>query len=94
MHFLSTGTIDEPSGSLRRSLSTEWGHASRFTSRVNSSPRQRPALHWNTEDLIEDALSVDDQENAAQESLLGVPSEPLPSPKPGGIDEVEHIFGA
>lgn len=76
--------------------------------RVNSSPSgTRPTLHWDMEDLVEDALSTE-QEDASvrpQDATLspskhhdptlgGIPDVPLPSPRPGGIDEVEHIFGA
>ncbi|WFD44086.1 Factor arrest protein 11 [Malassezia psittaci] len=72
--------------------------------RVNSSPAQlHPKLHWNMEDLVEDALSTEqgDAKDTAspknpQETTAtpSIPDSPLPSPKPGGIDEVEHIFGA
>ncbi|WFC99531.1 Factor arrest protein 11 [Malassezia yamatoensis] len=72
--------------------------------RVNSSPAQlRPKLHWNMDDLVEDALSTEQgdgkdpaNQNHSEESTatLSIPDSPLPSPKPGGIDEVEHIFGA
>ena len=73
--------------------------------RVNSSPAQlRPVLHWNMDDLVEDALSTEqgegecapplDPATAAPSSPLVIPASPLPSPQPGGIDEVEHIFGA
>ncbi|KAI3617311.1 hypothetical protein CBS9595_003220 [Malassezia furfur] len=74
--------------------------------RVNSSPAQlHPMLHWNMEDLVEDALSTEQSESdpprahgaateAAPGSPLAIPAAPLPSPQPGGIDEVEHIFGA
>ena len=72
--------------------------------RVNSSPAQlHPMLHWNMEDLVEDALSTEQSEGdsppgattvPAPGSPLAIPASPLPSPQPGGIDEVEHIFGA
>jgi len=76
--------------------------------RVNSSPSaMRPPLHWNMEDLVEDALSMEHtDESVTEDASEGAPSawnitpdvlipeEPLPSPQPGGIDEIEHIFGA
>ncbi|KAL4402224.1 Factor arrest protein 11 [Malassezia pachydermatis] len=64
--------------------------------RVNSSPgMQRPPLHWSMKDLVEDAISSEQGDNVpAPEPDILIPDVPLPSPKPGGIDEVEHIFGA
>ncbi|WFD31581.1 Factor arrest protein 11 [Malassezia sp. CBS 17886] len=72
--------------------------AGRLDGRVNSSPAQmRPLLHWDMEDLVEDAITTGnaDSVDGAEEAppLLSVDM-PRPSPKPGGIDEVEHIFGA
>lgn len=93
MRYLSTGERG-PNGRLSRSVSTEWIRSSRFDRRVNSSPLERPVLHWNMEDLVEDAISVESRKPYVQEDTIDVPNEPLPSPKPGGIDEVEHIFGA
>lgn len=93
MRYLSTGERG-PNGRLSRSVSTEWIRSSRFDRRVNSSPLERPLLHWNMEDLVEDAISVESRKPYDQEDAIDVPNEPLPSPKPGGIDEVEHIFGA
>lgn len=79
-----------------------WSHtdAAGIDRRVNSSPAQlRPILHWNMEDLVEDALTTEQGDEpappeAAPKSPLVIPEAPLPSPQPGGIDEVEHIFGA
>lgn len=66
--------------------------------RVNSSPGSiRPPIHWNMEDLVEDAISTeeDPHEMPVEEiDQMNIPELPLASPKPGGIDEVEHIFGA
>lgn len=79
-----------------------WSHTdtAAIDRRVNSSPAQlRPILHWNMEDLVEDALTTEQSDEpappeAAPKSPLAIPEAPLPSPQPGGIDEVEHIFGA
>lgn len=76
--------------------------------RVNSSPSAlRPPLHWNMEDLVEDALSMEHNDESGKDNAddsvspvwnitpdVLIPEEPLPSPQPGGIDEIEHIFGA
>ena len=76
--------------------------------RVNSSPSaMRPPLHWNMEDLVEDALSMEHNDESGKDNAddsvspvwnitpdVLIPEEPLPSPQPGGIDEIEHIFGA
>lgn len=76
--------------------------------RVNSSPSaMRPRLHWNMEDLVEDALSTENSDESGPDEATAsmspsrnlipdvlIPEEPLPSPQPGGIDEIEHIFGA
>ncbi|WFD33193.1 Factor arrest protein 11 [Malassezia cuniculi] len=94
MKILSSSALGDHSGRLHRSKSTEWTQTSRFDRRVNSSPLERPIMHWNMEDLVEDALAVEERDEDLPEEVLGLPTEPLPSPKPGGIDEVEHIFGA
>lgn len=72
--------------------------------RVQSSPSAaRPPLHWNMEDLVEDALSTEQDESAPDDQTdtarhlipdVLIPEAPLSSPQPGGIDEIEHIFGA
>lgn len=66
--------------------------------RVHSSPNgARPTMHWNVEDLVEDAISTEEEPSTAEQNSLDdvlIPQTPLASPKPGGIDEVEHIFGA
>lgn len=66
--------------------------------RVNSSPGSfRPPVHWNMEELVEDAISTEEEPPEIQVEevdQMNIPEVPLASPKPGGIDEVEHIFGA
>ena len=66
--------------------------------RVHSNPGIiHPTLHWNAEDLVEDAISTEEETNetpAPSVEEMMIPDAPLSSPHPGGIDEVEHIFGA
>ena len=65
---------------------------------MNSSPGTcRPLMHWNMEELVEDAISTEEDPREIPVERLeqaNIPERPLASPKPGGIDEVEHIFGA
>ena len=54
-------------------------------------------MHWNMEELVEDAISTEEDPPEIPVERLeqaNIPERPLASPKPGGIDEEEHIFSA
>lgn len=76
------------------SLATAAGTTSRHR-RINSTPgMEHPALHWSIRDLVQDAISSEEGDGTTEAASLPESDEPLPTPQPGGIDEVEHIFGA
>ena len=96
-HSLSTSSSPRSLHSRRLSLSNPQV-IRESVHRVNSSPGTcRPLMHWNMEELVEDAISTEEDPPEIPVERLeqaNIPERPLASPKPGGIDEVEHIFGA
>ena len=96
MRHLSAGPLVRPSSPLpeqqllRRTRSLSHSRLHKSDSGVRLSPLQ-PPLHWGAEQLVEDALATEESDEAEPVQALDTP---LPSPKPGGIDEVEHVFGA
>ena len=96
MRHLSAGPLARPSSPLpeqqllRRTRSLSHSRLHKSDSGVRLSPLQ-PPIHWGAEQLVEDALATEESDEAEPVQALDTP---LPSPKPGGIDEVEHVFGA
>ncbi|PKI83962.1 Factor arrest protein 11 [Malassezia vespertilionis] len=85
-----------PSGERVHSRPSSRSNSMSHERRVNSNPAQgRPLLHWNMEDLVEDAIENSEATAARPATpLQPVPAAPRTPPQPGGIDEVEHLFGA
>lgn len=71
----------------RRSSSSSGSSGSKSRSNSDSSPL-RPVLAFGPELLEDDKGEVLEDDDEEQEEL-----QPLKTPKAGGIDEVEHVFG-